>query len=909
MRVLYRCAALAASVCLVLSISSYASAEPASKDIGAYHFIAQNETLALYFDNARAAVGIQDKRTGYFWCSALPAEEYPSGVSMTDLLKSELSSLITLEYAEMNKTTSVSKTEPLMNLSPKVTAETIPDGVRVVFYIEKLNLRFAVELVLDKDSLLVRVPQERMEEGVGVKETIQKKLVPVTSFLTTLADIADSAASDTKIPSRYRSGMRAVGEDVAALRGSLKSTASAVGIETVTDGLLTSLDAIEKKYAGSTSAAGILSSLTLDGSVPEDIRSEYAGALSRLSAGMLGARIALSSLKTVVVGGIVSISLLPYFGAAGDQDDGYMFYPDGCGAIVRYKQAHGSFSYYYKSDVYSEDTPNIDLNNGMTKAGLTGTMLPAFGVKNGESAFIAYAGQGGSNSYVSMMPSGYILNVNRSFLSFRFRRAIASSSGTVSFVSGAQESAYETEREQYTPAVRYMFLANENADYSGMAVRLRQELSEKGILKKSSVLNGNMPVAVTVWAGARKQGMLTDAFVGLTDYDEAARMVEELSAVEKTTLLLNLVGWSSTGANRFPQSVDAASQLGGPTALRRLAQTAAADGARLYLQCNVLYSQISSKSHSNTDAALANNLMLIKSKDGLQTLISPRKTAEEAAQSLALFKKWGISGVCYDQLGQFLYYDYSEKNRATRPQVEALWQKLLTKTRDTLGSAAVTGGNAYTLGSADWLVNIPESSTGYSFEDAEIPFYQMLVHGYIPYSSKPFNQFYDSASETLHAIEYGGIPYFSLAAWEDLSLTEELSDVYYSTEASRKGEVLSAFQKFSSDFGALADVPIVRHETIGSSAAVVTFENGTSVLINYADSEQTIRGVRVGALSYAITGEKRSVGLVQRTPAAQDKGESRGIPVPLAVALGICGLLLISACIFAGAFVQRRRRH
>ena len=57
---------------------------------------------------------------------------------------------------------------------------------------------------------------------------------------------------------------------------------------------------------------------------------------------------------TVSYWGVRSISILPYFGAAGLEDSGYMLIPDGSGALINFNNQKASYG-AYSQNVYGRD--------------------------------------------------------------------------------------------------------------------------------------------------------------------------------------------------------------------------------------------------------------------------------------------------------------------------------------------------------------------------------------------------------------------------------------------------------------------------------------------------------------------------------------------------------------------------
>ena len=54
-------------------------------------------------------------------------------------------------------------------------------------------------------------------------------------------------------------------------------------------------------------------------------------------------------------------------------------------------------------------------------------------------------------------------------------------------------------------------------------------------------------------------------------------------------------------------------------------------------------------------------------------------------------------------------------------------------------SIIAAGANSYILPYVDAVTDIPVYSSGFTVTDKDIPFYQMVIHGVVPYSSKPIN--------------------------------------------------------------------------------------------------------------------------------------------------------------------------
>lgn len=109
-------------------------------------------------------------------------------------------------------------------------------------------------------------------------------------------------------------------------------------------------------------------------------------------------------------------------------------------------------------------------------------------------------------------------------------------------------------------------------------------------------------------------------------------------------------------------------------------------------------------------------------------------------------------------LGSTLYADFSESafvNRAGRAQRLGGVPPLQRRGR-VLGNRP----SAYALAGLEEVVNLPADSNGHYLLDEEIPFYQMVLHGCLPYAGEPVNYANNTAEAALKLIETGAMPGF-----------------------------------------------------------------------------------------------------------------------------------------------------
>ena len=149
---------------------------------------------------------------------------------------------------------------------------------------------------------------------------------------------------------------------------------------------------------------------------------------------------------------IVHLELLPFFGAATDNDKGYMVFPDSSGAIAPFTPDHGRYARQFEEYVYgpedypfSEYSPMRTLNRQVP--------MPIFGLSYEDGAFLGVITAGEYDAKVVAAPSGYIVDYYRTNAKFVVRREYLAP-----LRRGANVQTVESTRIHTDRAVRYYIL-------------------------------------------------------------------------------------------------------------------------------------------------------------------------------------------------------------------------------------------------------------------------------------------------------------------------------------------------------------------------------------------------------------------------------------------------------------------
>ena len=286
-------------------------------------------------------------------------------------------------------------------------------------------------------------------------------------------------------------------------------------------------------------------------------------------------RLPVENIKEEYTFALQIVEMLPMFGAAMNDVGGYLFYPDGSGAVTTYERAGqrnanvklASYFTYANRYLTFNNLFNEDSYNRYTAS------MPVYGIKNGDNAMFAVFTKGAENTGVVVTPSGYVVDLNHIGFEIYTRNVYTVSLTSMSTSSGANVGN-STQRvdKLLIPEdreIRYYFLDGEEADYGGMAQTYRDYLLENGML--NDALQGEsdkMSLALNLLMGTTKEGMVFDEYISMTTFDQVQEIMDTLSRSGVTSMEVVLRAWQK-GYDEY-EYWGPARQLGGTSGLNAL---------------------------------------------------------------------------------------------------------------------------------------------------------------------------------------------------------------------------------------------------------------------------------------------------------------------------------------------------
>lgn len=547
--------------------------------------------------------------------------------------------------------------------------------------------------------------------------------------------------------------------------------------------------------------------------------------------------------------GLVSINMLPFLGAANNEEDGYVFYPDGSGAISYFSSNQGPAS-RHSWHIYGYQEMDLDFTTWLDKVEVYDAALPVFGMKRGHNGFIAIMEEGEYDGIIHYEPSRRPLLLNRIYSQWIYRRTYMATLSNASMLKKMEQEIIPWDKQ-----ITYIFLADENADYSGMANAYRQRLLETGRLSSRIEEGEPIPLALNLFMGIKEKRVLLDKFIAMTSFEQGMDIIQRFNDHNIQNMKINLLGWTKDGYGVYPSKINPHRALGGRKGLKQLADYVSSKGYQLFLQDNYIDASKGVRGFSpNKDGVKQRNTLVVSNLYSNSFLYNAQVAFNRLIGKIfPRLNSYDISGIAFDKIGSMIYYDFHDRYPMTRKDTAETWLDMMKVSVDNFGAAAVVGGNEYVFEYADWLLDIPSKDSGYFITDEAVPFYQMVVHGSIPYSGEPVNLFYDPKVQKLKMIEYGYIPFYELTyeTPEALKYTDynELFTSYYEDWID---DAVEFYKELNEKLGDTWNQHIIKHEKVIDDVYKVSYQNGVTVYVNYRKEAIKIDGYQIDGVDYIV---------------------------------------------------------
>lgn len=556
---------------------------------------------------------------------------------------------------------------------------------------------------------------------------------------------------------------------------------------------------------------------------------------------------------------IGTVSLFPMLGYSYlDNQAGYMFIPDGNGALIYLDDKDGRYASGYSQMIYGADagftestTETLLWGRYQTVNESEKVLAPVFGMAHTDDglAYLAIVEEGEKRASIEAQPNGVMVDYNRCYARFLLRRTYIqplnnSNSGTMTSV--------EADRTHGNLKVRYILLSGEDAGYSGMAVAYRNYLLDNNLIQRR---DNSYKTRVDFLGTDREEFLISTRAVVMTDVDQVREIFGELQSAGVNTLLSIYKGWQKGGMYQIPISkYKADGKIGGTGALTDLIQDSESAGYDVYLYNDALRAN---PAESNTTFNIVKKVnkrrLEIQTRDYVYDTFNyllPNRSDYNLDKFVKSYTAKGVDNLAVAGItGNLFSYSYSGSYYDRLFTADAYESSIADISKQT--SLILEKPFAYLWNYTEAMIDMPLGTSDFMYEDEEVPFFSIVLKGIVPMYSEYVNFEANKQEFRLQMIESGVYPSFYVTYEDSADLIYTNSADLYSTKySSYKDTIIEYDADFRQVAALTGDAMIVRHEKLAEGVNKVTYDNGVVFYINYNQDAVTVDGVTIEGLSY-----------------------------------------------------------
>ncbi len=539
---------------------------------------------------------------------------------------------------------------------------------------------------------------------------------------------------------------------------------------------------------------------------------------------------------------ITQVSILPYFGAAGPEEKGYMLIPEGSGSIINFNNGKTKQNGYY-ADCYGWDFAT-ERSAVITE---TRASFPVFGISYPDSSVLSIINKGAEYAGITAEIAGKLGSYNYIRADYKL---LHREEYEVTARSQSSQYVYETglPQDEY---IEQSFVFIDSDSYVDMAKAYRSKL----LSGEKKLTTTEVPLSVEIVGAIEKiqqvAGMPKVKPYKLTGYDEASDIINEIDQLGIKNVNYKLSGFVNGGIRqKLMKRVRFISALGGKSGFKKMLKKTNDASAKLYLDGSVqtaYRSNLFNGFNKYKDAArfvsdelceLFEYSPLWYGKDKAQDsyFLLKSKLREKGSENLIkTASKLKLDGVSYRDNGNLLSSDFNEKRHSSRATETQKQLEQFDKAIEKELGIMINGGNDYAVKDADFITNMTLHGNQYAIIDAFVPFYQIALHGYVNYAGNPINLSFEKDQLILESAEAGAGLNFSFMEASPERLQETYYTEYYASNFDTwKERFVDIYKEYNSKMAPVMNSPIVGHELVDENVTKTVFENGYVVYVNYS---------------------------------------------------------------------------
>ncbi|MBQ5590334.1 MAG: hypothetical protein IIU65_01495, partial [Clostridia bacterium] len=576
-----------------------------------------------------------------------------------------------------------------------------------------------------------------------------------------------------------------------------------------------------------------------------------------------------------------SIVVLPNLMDFDNKAEGYFLLPDGSGSIMEFnnnKEQLRDKSVYVQ--MYGVDVSRVIKEK---TAYYNDAVFPVFGTclkgiknkKNGGNFKTAdYNGLFGivesGESFAGIEANNFDADAgkhNSMRLEFRINERVKMDAFTASGDTDKDSKYCKYQFQRYLGDIKFNLnvLSGENATYSGMADYYSNYLFGDTANTQAKDYYSTVETIGVINTTEKFLGVEYNTKKTITDLDQVSQIASELQENGFKNMNIKLSGWCNGGYEHgmFRKGIKFNDEIGEEDKFAQLYKNLADKGIGFYPDVDIQNSYVSEGEPNNDYIAYTLNGAdsMVSQYNAVDFLVDTKLSkyvlnydgfTSNYQGFMSDYKDYGIKNISFRSIGSEINSNFrDDESYMERQETLENLVKLTKETKDEGYSIMGTGGQAAFVKYLDVINELPVESAHLDKCDYSVPFTAMVLSGHADYTYKPINLSNNNRKDLLMLIESGAGAYYKLSGTKYDDLANTSYDSLYSTVYSEiKDQVIDTYAYVSEALDGVYGTKIVEHEKVAKDVYKTTYENGTSIYVNYSKVDYVANGVKVAAEDY-----------------------------------------------------------
>jgi len=582
-----------------------------------------------------------------------------------------------------------------------------------------------------------------------------------------------------------------------------------------------------------------------------------------------------------------NFDFMRFFGAGGTDQDGFILVPSGTGGKIMFnneKQSEEPFM----SAVYGMDSLMNIIRPQVTQP----VRLPVFGIQNETkgAAFLAQVYRGSALATIGADVAGRTNSYNHAWFRFTLRAsealAMPGIGGGAADMMVVQDDIYEGDI-----TIIYHFLTSPDTSnppgVGAMAEVYRNFLVDTGVLTPLDGPGNRSFYMDIIGAIDIQRHFMGTPFITtevMTTLEDAGRFVSILNDATDATVpvQMQLHGWFNRGINHdVAKNVRRINSVGSRQEMLDLNSHLQQSGGGLHPAVNFQFTNYYSRNFNRTFesakdlAGYIGFMSRYTMRDSLTVRFSPHANdwyllVHPGALPFhidrfipAFHQRTAMDGLALTDLGDILTESLFRRDGVDRETARIIIREQMRRLSDEIPSLVVFGGNDYSLEFASHLVDVPVHADLQYIIDYEVPFFPMVVHGFIEFAGRSANmrEDYSPTVVLLNSIATGASPRYTLTAQPTRNAQFSPHERFYSTQYVNWIEAAAHHYNIFNEVHAplraetISDFEILAGSYLyvgGRQVTVTEFSNGTRIYVNNTTNDFDAGGFTIPAEWFVV---------------------------------------------------------